>query len=418
MTPADPAVSIDTGRGGGERPPVVMALPACGGRAIGDNALRRAVAISAHFRPVVVSDSFPGRMPEGVETILVTPPRFHYLRRFCHVPNELGFAWAVRKALTTLQRRKGVAFLLCHGYTLTWFTGRWFRRRTGVPFGMFMHGHIFERPKGTYDPRLTAFYRTIAPSCYREADLLFALSPKQGDLAVHAGARPDRVVLAPNGLDLVDIGLDPKAARRKAEDFLLHRPLRLLYIGRFAPEKGVDVVLQACAALRSRGGGFRLTLIGEGPEDWALRSLVNKFELDDHCTFLGAIPRSRLGSYLLEHDLLVVPSLSEPLGNVVLEGMAGACLVVASNTGGIPSMVEHGVTGLLFPAGNSQSLLKLFVVVDEERVDAARMVRNAFEWLDEHSSWSAIGERIAAAIDPLVREGEQNHGTDQKTEFG
>jgi len=395
-----------------------MVLPACGGRAIGDNALRRAVAISEHFRPVVVSDSFPDWTPECVETILVAPPRFHYLRRLCHVPNELGFAWAVRKALATLQRREGIAFLLCHGYTLAWLAGRWFRRRTGVPFGMFMHGHIFERPKGTYDPRLTAFYRAIARTCYREADLLLALSPIQRDLAVRAGAKPDRVVLAPNGLDFADIGLDSEAARRKAEDFAFHRPLRLLYIGRLAPEKGVDVLLQACAALRSRGGSFWLTLIGEGPEGRALRSLVNKSELDDHCIFLGPLPRSRLGPYLLEQDLLIVPSLSEALGNVVLEGMAGACLVVASNTGGIPSMVGHGITGLLFPAGNSQALCDLLVDVSERRVADALMVQNAFEWLDEHASWPAIGERIVEAIDPLVRERRQSLGVGRGSSFG
>src|SRR5262245_46213012 len=305
------------------KPAFVMALPACHRSPIGDNAIRRAVAISDHYRPVIISDGFPERVPHAIQEIQVRPPNFHWLHRFCHVPNELGFAWAVRRALADLHTER-IAFLLCHGYTLAWSTGRWFRRFSGVPFGMLMHGHIFERPKGTYDSRITAFYKAIAPICYREADLLFPLSSAQAELAVKAGAAQDRIVVAPNGFDVDDIGLDPADAAAKLDTFAPRSPFKFLFVGRLSIEKGADVMLQACARLHRRGLKCHLSTTGGGPEASRLRALQNELGLDDEtCKLLGPTHRSALGRYYLAHDLLFVPSLGEPFGNVVLEGMAG-----------------------------------------------------------------------------------------------
>ena len=385
-----------------ERPLFVMALPVCRGRSIGDNALRRAAAISQHYRSVVISDSFPDQVPSSVETVRIEPPRFDFLRRLCHVPNELGFAWAVRRALETLHRDREIGFVLCHSYSLARFAGLWFRRRTGIPFGMFMHGHIFERPKGMYDALTTTFYRRIAPTCYRESHLLLALSPAQAELALAAGASPEQMVLAPNGLDVDDLGLDPDTALRKVQGFELRRPLRCLYVGRLALEKGVDVMLRAFAELRSREVPFSLDLIGQGPERDRLLKLAEELGLAECCHFLGRFPRRELGLRLLDHDLLVVPSLTEALGNVVLEGMATGCLVVASDTGGIPSMIRHRENGLLVRSGDPAALCQALREVAEGRVEARQIVRSALAWVQENASWTAIGRRIEAAAHALA----------------
>jgi len=381
-----------------DRPTFVMVLPACRGRAIGDNAIRRAEAIADWFSPVIISDSFPDHIPKAVRTIKFTPPRFNYLRRFCHVPNELGFAVAAGGVLVNLASRERVAFVLCHGYTLAWIAGRWVRRRTKTPFGMFMHGHIFERPKGMYDSRVTAFYRTIAPTCYRESNLVFALSPAQADLAVLAGADTANVVVAPNGLEGMDIGLVSAASERGMSSFTPGTPCRLLYVGRLAIEKGVEVLLHACCELVERGVAFSLRVVGAGGLERDLRTLSRRLDLGHCVDFVGSVSRRELGDFYLQSDILCVPSLTEALGNVVLEGMIAGCVVVGSNTGGIPSMVLDGETGMLVPPGDSRALADALCRAIS-RPDWLRTAsRAAISKVTSEFSWPSIGITIKNAV--------------------
>ena len=396
---APAATSTNTGH----KPIFIMALPACRGRAIGDNAIRRAVAISEYFTPVIISNSFPDNVPEIVRTLQINPPVFNWLHRFCHVPNELGFAWSVRKALMSLHRHEKIGFLLCHGYSVTWFAGRWFRHKTGVAFGMFMHGHIFERPQGTYDSRVTAFYRAIAPTCYRESDILFSLSPAQAELAMQAGAKDSKVVVAPNGLDFSDIGIQESTVSRKVSEFKFHQPLRLLYVGRLSVEKGCDIMLRACTRLHESGIEFHLRVIGDGPEKKSLMKLVDDLKMPrDIVEFYGSLQRFELGEHYLSHDLLIVPSTSEPLGNVVLEGMAGGCVIVASNTGGIPSMVTTGKTGYLFETGSELELFNALHAAIIKRDFASSLVNAGLKQVLSEYNWRKIGRIINETVYPMT----------------
>lgn len=382
------------------KPTLAMILPSCKGRAIGDNAIRRGVAISDSFQVVIISDSFPDFVPKEIQTIRIKPRRFNYLRRFCHVPNEIAFARASRAPLLKLANTGNLVFVFCHGYTVTYFAGMWLREKADIPFGMFMHGHIFEnRPKRMYDSRVTWLYKTLAPQCYRQADLLFALSPAQAELAVKAGANSERVLITPNGLDYEDIGLTKKQAEDKVDNFILHKPLRCIYVGRLSIEKGVDVLLRACAELHARGVIFCLDIIGGGPEEQNLRGLCTELELDEKIVrFLGPAQRRELGKHYLEHDIQFVPSLTEALGNVVLEGMASACLVIASDTGGIPSMIKPGVSGVLVETGNSAAIAEAVVQVLTDSQNVKDMIEYSFMWQLQYASWENIGVRITESV--------------------
>lgn len=382
---------------------MVMALRDAASRAIGDNAVRRAVAVRHAFEVTLVSNEVPGRLPAGVRGVGIRSRNWHALRRLAHVPNEISFARAARRAIARLHREAPVDFVLCHGYALARFAGRPLARRLGVSYGMFMHGHIFERPPGTYDPRLTAFYRAIAPGCYRETPLLLALSESQARLAVAAGAPPERVVVTPNGLDLEDVGLaSGEAAREGLAGAARGAPLRLLFVGRFGPEKGVGVLLASCAKLDERGVPFHLALIGAGPGEAEARARAVELGIAQRCDFRGALPRSALGPAYRAAEILCVPSLSEPQGNVALEGMAAGCLVVASDTGGLPSMVEDGVTGLLVPPGDPAALAERLAWAAAQRDAADEIARRGPARVAERFAWPIVGRTIVAAVERVL----------------
>jgi glycosyltransferase involved in cell wall biosynthesis len=314
------------------------------------------------------------------------------------VPNELGFAFSVRNRLEELQAASPVDFVLCHGYTLTSVVGRYFGRKFGVRFGMFMHGHIFTRPRGTYDARLTAFYKWIAPRCYRETDLIFALSPEQKRLAVNAGADVDKVVLSPNGVDPEDIGIVRNRAFDDRRSSSTNGTFNLLYVGRLSIEKGVESLLEACGILKEWKVDFFLTLVGDGPDREELSNLAVRLELSDRVTFVSALPRQSLGSLYQSSDLLCVPSLDEPLGNVVLEGLSGGCLVLGSDVGGIPFILTDGVDGYLVPPGRPDKMAEKIRYASANRDKAELIQRNALEMVRRRFNWDDIVQRMHGAI--------------------
>ena len=381
---------------------LVIALPECRSRTIGLNALARAKGFCKFYRVTVVSNSFPTSPPVDVDCLLVTPITFNYLKRFCHVPNELRFAFSVRKKLEKLQVESPIDFVLCHGYTLTKVVGHHLNHKYGTGYGMFMHGDIFSRPKGTYDSRLTAFYKWMAPTCYRDANVIFALSPEQKALAIKAGARTEKVVITPNGIESKDIGIPGNSIYGGARKSQVNSILKLLYVGRFSVEKGVEVLLNACGILSEWKVDFSLTLVGDGPDREKLSNLVTHLGITNRVTFVGPVPRQKLGALYQSSDMLCVPSLDEPLGNVVLEGLIGGCLVLGSDVGGISFILTDGVDGYLVPPARPDKIAERIRFAWENRAKVEMIRTNALEMVQRRFRWNEIVLRMREAIDEAL----------------
>lgn len=128
-------------------------------------------------------------------------------------------------------------------------------------------------------------------------------------------------------------------------------PLRIGFVGRLAPRKGVEALLEAVAILRDRGVNLHVDVFGSVPprEEWRKGQYLRRTEglgLTEVVQFRGFV--TDVDRHLERIDVLVVPSQRpEPFGLVVLEGMAAGCaLVVTRNGGGSDEIIEHGVTGL------------------------------------------------------------------------
>jgi glycosyltransferase involved in cell wall biosynthesis len=141
------------------------------------------------------------------------------------------------------------------------------------------------------------------------------------------------------------------------------------YVGRPDRRKGLEVLLGACSILREADVVFQILIVGFGfdydEEDHRLGFALNRFSIDTSAftgrggkIFLyspGTHP-STLAPCYAASDIVVVPSIYEPMGYVVLEAMASARAVVGSETGGIPEILTHGETGLLFQPGDVNEL--------------------------------------------------------------
>jgi glycosyltransferase involved in cell wall biosynthesis len=156
-----------------------------------------------------------------------------------------------------------------------------------------------------------------------------------------------------NGIDLRGFPFRPP--RREMDG----RPTAVGYLGRMAPEKGVDTVVAAMAELERRGQAAHLTLAGraERHSAAALQRQIKRLRLSERVTLLEFVPRDQVPALLAELDVLVVPSVwPEPLARIIQEGMATGAVVVATPVGGTVEIVEDGVNGLLFAAGDAVAL--------------------------------------------------------------
>ena len=156
-----------------------------------------------------------------------------------------------------------------------------------------------------------------------------------------------------HGFDTAQLTALQNRYRNKAEENS-NGQIRLLYLGRIESNKGVDSLCAAFVPLAERYQGMHLDIVGWGIQEERLRQ-----EYGDHpqITFHGPVFGEQKLSLLAASSVLVVPSTGpEVFGIVVVEAFAYGKPVVAAAIGGLPELVEDGITGYLFPSGDSEAL--------------------------------------------------------------
>jgi L-malate glycosyltransferase len=149
------------------------------------------------------------------------------------------------------------------------------------------------------------------------------------------------------------------------------------------PEKGLDTLLDAFAAVRELAPGMKLAIVGSGPCLAGLQDRARTLGVLADCIFEPATPR--VADWLHVIDIFVLPSLSEALSNSLMEAMACGCCVAASRVGGNPELVVHGETGMLFEPRDAAGLAAVLrsLVCDPARrgelgSHAARLIHSRF----------------------------------------
>jgi glycosyltransferase involved in cell wall biosynthesis len=180
------------------------------------------------------------------------------------------------------------------------------------------------------------------------------------------------------------------------------RDAELVFVGRLVLNKGVHIVLEALALLKSRGKYYRLTVVGQGPEEEALRWLANELHLVDQVSFVGIQTGVELATILNAHQMLIVPSLwDEPFGVVALEGCACGCVVVGSDRGGLPDAI--GPCGVTFPNGDSRALADQIDQLLSEPSLLARYPAVSQSHLDSHTPRRAATAYLQVLESALIR---------------
>jgi glycosyltransferase involved in cell wall biosynthesis len=165
----------------------------------------------------------------------------------------------------------------------------------------------------------------------------------------------------------------------------------VIYVGRLAPEKGLDIALEAMTtAARQAPGRFLFAFAGDGPHAVACRARAPRGSV-----FLGRVEGETLSAFYASANLFVFPSTTDTFGNVLLEAMASRLPVVAADVPPTRELLGNGRHGVLVPPGSPPALAQALLAL---AADPERRERLAARGLEEASqcSWDAIFDALIA----------------------
>jgi glycosyltransferase involved in cell wall biosynthesis len=254
----------------------------------------------------------------------------------------------IERALKIVTERR-YDLVQSHGYKTHILAGI-ISRKLQIPWIAVSHGYTDENVRIRLYNRLDRLLLVLP-------DTVVAVSPALRELITRT-RHHKRTVTILNAIESSRFGDEDRRAlartRVRAELGIRDEEAVLVVIGRLSPEKGQDQFLEAFSVLPDRDPPPLGLLVGEGPEEDSLRGLVRDLGIEDRVRFLGYRPN--VADYYAAADLVVLPSRSEGLPNVVLEAQALERPVVAFDVGGVGEVIEDRETGWLVPAGDVPAL--------------------------------------------------------------
>jgi glycosyltransferase involved in cell wall biosynthesis len=188
----------------------------------------------------------------------------------------------------------------------------------------------------------------------------------------------------------------PQGADVEPQPFGLADPLRVLFVGRLVPEKGIDTLAAAWPAVRAAVPGATLEVVGDGPLRPLLRDVGPGVELR------GALPTDRVAARYGHAAVVVMPSRRDAFATVALEAMARGRAVVCTPVGELATRVRHGQEGLQVPVGDAPALASAVVGLLSRPAEAARLGAAAAARVGALYGWDAVVARTSEAYDVAV----------------
>ncbi len=341
----------------------------------------------------------------GIESSVIAASPMHYRRkqatasapadwvRYPQVPGNLGLSGAGKflyarllGRMQTLHRWKPIDVIHAHAALPCGHAAALLSRRFNIPFVVTVHGlDVFNT---CFFSGISAGWRRKASvDVYRAAQSAICISGKVQEI-LKAGTPVDtRSTIVYNG---VNPGLfSPSAPGSGSFD------PEILVVGNLQSGKGHELVLRALEKLRPSFPQLRCRIIGEGPDQAPIESLVRHLNLERQVEFAGRQSRSAVAESMRRCSVFVLPSRNEGLGCVYLEAMSCGKPVIGCRGQGIDEVIEHAKNGWLIPADGLEDLVQGLSVLLGSPELRTRIGAAARQTILEKLTLSHQAERLA-----------------------
>ena len=301
------------------------------------------------------------------------------------------------QALETYRQKENLNYDILHShYWLSGCLGTWAQNDWKRPHVVTFHtlGESKNRAgAGPYEPGLRiANEKKLVQTCHR---IVVPTRQERDSLVRYYGAAEDRIGIVPCGVNLELFRPGAREPARRQLGFDPHDHI-LLYVGRFEPLKGLDILLEAIAALKNFDR-LRLVIVGgDGESDQAHRALEQKTRslgISERCMFTGPVEQQKLPPYYHSADALVIPSHYESFGLVGLEALACGRPVISTPVGTMAERLGEALAVRVTPLVSSHSLAGEIqtLLTEVSRAPAVEIRETAREY-----SWSRVADAIIA----------------------
>ncbi|CAM3879414.1 TIGR04063 family PEP-CTERM/XrtA system glycosyltransferase [Rheinheimera salexigens] len=223
------------------------------------------------------------------------------------------------------------------------------------------------------------------------------------------GIDASKVTVIPNAVNPAQFQvIDKKHPALLAKYQLQHKQV-LGFLGSFYGYEGLDLLIQALPIIQEKLPNTCLLLVGGGPQQAALETLIKQLGLTNSVIMPGRVPHSEVNKYYSLVDLLVYPRKSMRLTELVtplkpLEAMAQGMTLLASDVGGHNELIEHGKTGWLFQKDNIQDLAEQTIRLLQHRSSQHEIKQNGLAYVNEQRTWQLSVARYQPIYGALCNE--------------
>lgn len=312
------------------------------------------------------------------------PVFFKPMRKTYHLHDAL--------AIAKLIKREKIDFLHTHSLG----AGNVLSRLGGLFSGRPVISHVHGENNYNANPLIRRYQQFLDRATLSASQKIIAVSEKTKQNLVHEGIDPSKIEIILNG---VEIPPQLSQARKSVfQEFSIPENAAVAAcIGQLCQTKGQDLLIEACAILEQQNQTLVLLLVGEdlqhhGLYQKKLKELAQAHGIENRIRFIGL--RQDVPRLIQASNFVVLPSRIEGLPLVILEAMASAKPVIATDVGGISEVVIHQKTGLLVNPGSKENLAKALRVLLENPRSAEQMGQAGQKLIEKKHQVSIMLEKV------------------------
>ena len=313
----------------------------------------------------------------------------------------------IRRTLKKMIVEGGYQLLHCHGARGN-LMGALLRRATGLPVVTTVHSDYRLDYLGRPFSRLT--YGTINTIALRKLDYRIGVSDAMTDLLISRGFDPDKLFTIYNGIDFT-----PRTPALSREAYWKNVGLEAdqdsVVVGiaaRLNPVKDIATLVRGFALAYKVCPNLRLLIAGDGEQMAMLKELANQLGVARQVCFAGWV--SDIDSFYNALDINTLTSLSETFPYSLTEGARAGLPTVASRVGGVPYLIEHGIHGFLFEAGDDEGLSRHLITLAQDPELRQHMGQRLYQRAKEDYSLESTLQRQLSIYDTVLRRQARNTG--------